>query len=324
MKKLLLATTALALSAGVASAQGVSLSGDARMGITYTSTPAPNMGKFRFDSRARVAFTLSGETDGGLAFGAWFRAHGAGDAASGNIGSNASYVFISGDFGRLEMGDTAGAVQSAVGDLHAVGYTGLGFQSDNTFIQRNFNGGVGNTGGTNVRYSYTMDGLSVFASVGQINTIGGMTNFAPALPLADLTARASMYGIGARYSFDGFTVGGGYEHFKAGTTSGGHMALAVSANFDDIEVRATAGRLTSDLASAAVSKNQMGVSVSGGFDATTVTAFVRRDFAKDTHYGIGASYDLGGGASLAGGIVRTRFNAPGNRTVADLGLNFSF
>lgn len=217
--------------------------------------------------------------------------------------------------------------QSAVGDLHAVGYTGLGFQSDNAFIQRNFNGGLGNTGGTNVRYSYTMDGLSVFASVGQINATGGMTNLGLAGGLnvpADAAARASMYGIGARYSFDGFTVGGGYEHFKAGTTSGGHMALAVSASFDDIEVRATAGRLTSDLANAAVSKNQMGVSVSGGFDATTVTAFVRRDFAKDTHYGLGASYDLGGGASLDGGIVRTRFNAPGNRTVADLGLNFRF
>ncbi|WP_439563477.1 porin, partial [Roseinatronobacter sp.] len=68
MKKLLLASTALVMSAGVASAQ-VALSGDARMGITYDNS---RDAKLQFSSRARVTFTLSGETDTGMAFGASF------------------------------------------------------------------------------------------------------------------------------------------------------------------------------------------------------------------------------------------------------------
>ncbi|MGL4413330.1 porin, partial [Roseinatronobacter monicus] len=90
MKKLLLATTALTLSAGVAAAD-VSLTGDARMGFIYDGDDV------NLTSRARVTFTLSGETDTGMAFGGSFRADNAAGAAAGTGGS----VFISGAFGRL-------------------------------------------------------------------------------------------------------------------------------------------------------------------------------------------------------------------------------
>ena len=57
MKRTLLITTLLALSAGSAMAD-VSLSGDGRMGLL--STDGGN--KFAFESRARVRFSLSSET----------------------------------------------------------------------------------------------------------------------------------------------------------------------------------------------------------------------------------------------------------------------
>ncbi len=86
------------------------------MGITYNSALNSNS-KLAFTNRARVTFTLTGETDGGLAFGGSFRADNAGGAAGGTAGS----VFISGDFGRIRMGDVDGAFTSLFGELAGVG-----------------------------------------------------------------------------------------------------------------------------------------------------------------------------------------------------------
>ena len=69
MKNFLLATTILVASAGFAVAE-ITLSGDARMGIVDNG----GVDGAVFSSRARVSFNMAGETDGGLAFGASFRA----------------------------------------------------------------------------------------------------------------------------------------------------------------------------------------------------------------------------------------------------------
>ena len=83
MKNTLLASTALVLSVGAAAAadftmadtghdHSITLSGDARMGIIYNRVEICTEGcvfsdyDARFTSRARVEFTGSGETDGGL------------------------------------------------------------------------------------------------------------------------------------------------------------------------------------------------------------------------------------------------------------------
>ena len=114
MKKLLIATTALVATAGVAAAE-VAVSGNGRMGVVY------NGEDLNFSSRIRVVFTLSGETDGGLSFGGSFRADNAGGAANGSAGE----IFISGAFGTIAMGDVVGAAEAVVGDLPEVGYTDL-------------------------------------------------------------------------------------------------------------------------------------------------------------------------------------------------------
>ena len=322
------------------------LSGDARMGIAFNDA-AEN--KFRFDSRMRARISFSGETDSGLAFGGNFRIDGAGGpggAASGNMGTTASQVFISGEFGRLSMGDVPGAVQGAVGDLHGVGLTGLGFVNENIFFQRDFNGGAFNSASTNALYTYSIDGFTVHASIGQLNAEFGNTNIgdliidalqegldpldpADALIIAEIDAlaaeRIDMAAIGARYEFDGFAIGAGYERAQIDDFTAGHGAIGVEGSFDMITVRATYGRAMNDLRGVFASNDQYGVSVSGSFDATTVNAYARRDFGKNEHFGIGASYDLGGGARLQGGVVRTSFDADvSSRTVADFGMGFSF
>ena len=80
MKKVLFATTALVATAGVASAE-VALTGFAEMGITggdnafgdtYSSgatNPPVDDVNTNLHTDIGVTFTLSGETDGGLAFG---------------------------------------------------------------------------------------------------------------------------------------------------------------------------------------------------------------------------------------------------------------
>ncbi len=114
--KHLLATTAILLTAGIASAE-VTTTGTARMGIVdgFDSDAA-------FSSRFRVIFTASGESDTGFAFGATVRND---QSGVGNEANNDSSVYISGSFGKLSMGDVDGAAAAAVGQVSGVGYTGL-------------------------------------------------------------------------------------------------------------------------------------------------------------------------------------------------------
>jgi outer membrane protein OmpU len=58
-------------------------------------------------------------------------------------------------------------------------------------------------------------------------------------------------------------------------------------------------------------------------DAMALTAFYsdREELGGSAAYGLGASYDLGGGASVVGGYVQ---NQTTDDSAFDLGLSFSF
>ncbi|MBR3369257.1 MAG: porin [Rhodobacteraceae bacterium] len=363
MKKLLLASTALVMTAGAAAAQ-VNLSGEARMGIAYdngiangTVASPNNTAKLQFTSRIRVTFSMSGETDSGLAFGASIRGDQFAAGNAGNTGMTGGTVFIDGAFGRLTFGDTAGAARAAVGDLYAVGLTGVGDLHEMGYLDRTYSvGGYTSVNRrTAVLYQYTLDNFSFYASLGQqrrtTGVVGGVfTN----------TARNTdeLAAIGVKYSIDGFTLSAGYEMSEGKFTntaapatnnkiSASHLIIGAEYAMDNFKVKAIAGQVGGDLGTylgndANSRRTQYGLSVSGEFDATTVTAFVNRGF-RSTDYGIGASYDLGGGAKLVGGVSRQgsagaqaavagaggvgafpAAAARSTRTRADLGLNFSF
>lgn len=303
MKTLLLATTVLATTAGFAAAE-VSLSGDARMGIVYDDALD---NEFSFDSRARVTFNLSGETDGGLAFGASFRADNAAGANEGLDGA----VFLSGAFGTISMGDVSSAAENAVGDLAEVGYTGFSAFGGVLLPDGSLDGALGNemhfptTGFDEMAlYEYSTGALTFYASIGQPSV--GQNSFS----------------VAARYEADTYAFALGYEDLEDEVTQ---VIGSAEATFSNVTVKAIYGAISGrgDF----LDVDQYGLSASYTMDAVTVDGFWRTTDVSNginvDSYGIGATYDLGGGASVEGGIGEVSDDTDSNM-IADLGVNFEF
>lgn len=315
MKKVLIASTALILVAGAAAAE-VKVSGSARMGVVYDGSDAA------FSSRVRIVFDGSGETDGGLAFGASMRA----DQAGGNGATNATYidpgvdgvagtgddvvksvsagstgttngdstVFISGAFGKLTMGDTGNAVDSLLGQVSGAGYGPYDAVQEIAFVSRDVTG---------ASYEYSAGALTFVLGLGQ--------------PTDDtlVDTNDDFYSAAVKYKAGSYSVGLGYE--KNDTNSA--VTLVGSATFGAATVKAKA--VQQDVAA---DDTAYALSVDYAMGATTLTAFManNRNFAAgsgDDTMGIGAAYDLGGGAALKGAI-----QDDGTNTIADLGVTFSF
>ena len=260
MKKLLLASTALVMSAGVAAAD-VALSGDAWMGLGYDDTAADEV---QMISRARVLFTLSGETSTGLAFGASFRADNAGAAAGGTAGS----VFIEGEFGKLSMGDVSSGLEATWFRTRHIGVLENAGGSRATAL------GAGNLPAA--LYEYSIDGFKFAVSAGQF------------------ASGAQSYAVGASYTMDGYGIALGYENDGGGNE---HILVSGQVNFDPVSIRAFAGQLRNG-----ATQEQYGIDIHASFDDIGVQLRAKEDFAGNTHIGAGVTYDLGGGAMLGASV----------------------
>ena len=314
MKKILLATSILAATTGYAAAE-VAVSGTGRMGIVYDGNDV------QFSSRARVIFDLSAESDNGLSFGASFRADQAG-GANGDTDMSAGTIWVSGGFGKLAMGDVVSAGEAALGDLSAVGYTGLGDLTDIPYI----NGDDGNDfDGTGALYSY---------SAGAIGFHLGLTDGADN-SAATADADAS-YSVGVSYGTDAYSVALAYLAGQPGNDQAEEIILGGSTTFGAAKVKAYYADFSDTLVDVdgngtfdGAADKSFGLSVDYSMDATTLTAFVRRDEGTDAAavdrsfdtFGLGVAYDLGGGAALKAGVVDTDYN---DDTIADLGITMSF
>ena len=280
MKKVLFGTTALVLSAGVAAAD-ITLNGNGRMGVenVYDSDAGGFSDDLTFESRIRINFAASGETDGGLSFGGSLASDDSGD--TGTAGS----VFIEGSFGKLSMGDVDGAAEQATGDVSGVGFACLGCLNESSYIA---NGDL-----PNALYEYSMGDLAIYASAGQQEA-------------------NDKFAVGASYSFGDFTVGLGYE--SADNQADDHVIGALSAAFGDATAKVVYGEL-GDL-------TQVRASLDYVMGATTATVFYADDEISNIEaWGIGASYDLGGGASLKGGYVAEDIT---DTDGMDFGITMSF
>jgi len=392
MKQILLASTALVAFAGAAAAE-VAISGSGRMGMVYDKSilndnivivngdaKRTSDAGFRFDSRVRVAFTLTQETDAGVTFGGSIRAD---NASAGNNGKGGS-VFMSGAFGKLSMGDVDGAAESAVGNLSGVGYTGLGDFNEAFYLQQgnsdlDSNEELSAFALPAALYEYTTGAASFYFSIGNPGGIGikadafnindddgvNIGNYEVSDAVVD-----QAYGIGAKYSVDNYSFGVGYESIDIsgiltdfgddgvkgaikdtagpdgldGTDDDTFAAdsddtesefnntldnwiLGGSATWGGFTVKAQYGEGSGDN----LELTQYGISGDYTFDAYTVTAFWRsvevktlddvsaRDYQP---FGLGVSYDLGGGASVAAGVVDPDILGEDYR--ADVGVNFNF
>ncbi len=178
MKNVLFASTALAALAigSAASAQGITLFGDARLGLGYNIN---NDGSVQGDddvravSRVRFGVNMAGETDSGISFGATIRADNAAGGQGGSLGQTAGNVFVSGSWGTLTFGDTAGADENWVGDLPGnLSLTGLGDLNETFFISNggSFGDDVANNFASNpnarptIRYDFDIAGFGISVS----------------------------------------------------------------------------------------------------------------------------------------------------------------
>ncbi|MCR8724947.1 porin [Frigidibacter sp. ROC022] len=295
MKKILLASAALVSLTGAAMAE-VAVSGDGRMGIIYDGTD------WDFTSRIRITFTATGETDGGLAFGGSVRADNAGvtgctDFVAGDCGSltkggvagAGGSVYISGAFGKLSMGDVDSAAEAAIGQVSGVGLTGLGDMNEIGYL------GAGASDSDPVLlYTYSSGDFTVYAS------------------LSDGNPNES-YGVAFKYAPGNYSVSLGYED----NTTDSQIVVGGSATFGDATISAVYS--SHDLAN----MDEYALSLDYVFGAATVTAFYHGvdNAANDNFYGLGASYDLGGGASIVGGVVSGDNMAD---PIMDFGISMTF
>jgi outer membrane protein OmpU len=314
MKKLLLASSALVLVAGAASAE-ITLSGSARMGLTYSDVN--NVTTNKFSSRVRIVFTASGETDTGLTFGASMRADQNGGNADGTANGD-STVFISGAFGKLTMGDVSGAADALVGQTSGVGYGPNDGLQEIDFI---------GTTKTAVYYEYSTGGFTFGLGAGQLDTALNQMNVGVKYVAGDYSIALAWETKDAQPAVAAVPAVPGNPGTAAIAAAPAEdlISLGASAKFGAATLKARVS--DSDLAG---KDTTWSLSVDYVTGATTITAFYT-DFGNtkvalnDTqHIGIGAAYDLGGGATVAGGIVQQRNSVAVDNTFADIGLKFSF
>lgn len=353
MKQILFASTALAaLAIGGAASAEVALFGDARLGAGYKVDNDGDVLDTDDDiqaiSRVRFGVQMTGESDAGITFGATIRADNAinGEGLDDNRGfsnQRAGSVFVSGAFGTLTFGDIDEAHQFHVGDLPELGLTGLGFFNELPYLGNrggipdgrdeqsdpdDFDAGV--SGGNyrpTVRYDYSFAGLGVSISTG---------------------SQLDSYAVGASYTFDfggsSITAGGGYFNGEANAVdpvSG--LSEATEADQWVVGAQGTFGGFNAQVNYSTAEVDGEGdlETVGAGLGTTLgmfgVNAFYHRLLENplgeddDDAYGVDMTVDLGGGAAIRGGVVRTFSVFQGDdaddtesETIADFGISLAF
>ena len=288
MKKILLTTTALTMLAGAAAAD-ISLSGSGRIGIVSTGGATNVTHRFRINANA------SGETDGGLTFGAYVRLNMNGGAV-GAIG--APRLYIGNGMATLTVGNAGGAISQA-GNIWGCGIGFTGSCADMAAGGNAFNWvthSSGAAGASVVRLDFALGSANISISGGSAS--GGAAND------TEIAANFNMgtASVGVGYDAGTGATGGTLLNvsFGAGSaTIGGHIAMSngTTGYMGTIKTAMGAGSLYAGF----------GNQLNGGATATQAAYFV--------------SYKqpLGGGAN-ASVSVRSVAGA----VTTDAGITFGF
>ncbi len=264
MKKVLLATTALALSAGVASAE-ISLSGDGYVGMSGTTDD------LNYDSRFNATINGSIESESGVSVAARMRIR---SEETGVAAVSEPRFDVTAGAVTLSFGNTASAIV-ARSNPYGSCVGNLGDYCGTSVWGSDFDSNDGNNNATDrVRLDYAAGDFSVSVS-GQLD--GG----------EDLE-----FGVSAAMS--GVNVNVGYKMDDATDAA---YAIDVSGAFGSANV----GLRYDDAGAADAVATLYGNTTMG---ATTLSAFVNNsDDADVLAWGAGASYDLGGGVAIGGAIA---------------------
>lgn len=341
MKKALLATTALVLSAGVAAAD-VTISGYGRTGIIYYENTAAQdtlgLNETQVASRLRMNLDASTETDSGVEFGARFRLQW--NQGEDTTGSNPAKIWARAQGLTVEVGNVDTAMDSA-GLIYA---TDLGsYDRSGAF-------------GPRVGYSAFAGGYYAYAAQ-DYDSENNRVGVAATYSFGDLTVRASYvnpdqasdlgigeekeFGISADYTWDNrLELSGAYTANAGGVDGrdifflGARYAVLDNAriglnyaNADDYAVSATGG----DGGLSTSSANSFGqtFAIYGDYTLadglTNIEAYVANNDGDwpgketDNAFGIGVNYDLGG-ARLGASIHRDYSEL----VSVDAGVRFEF
>lgn len=301
MKKVLFTTTALVASASFAAAE-VSLSGYAEMGLVGGDAI-----DLQFHQDLDVTFSMSGESDGGLTFGASVDIDET-TAGTNNSDDHGTSVFISGAFGTLTLGDTDGAFDKALTE------TGMGSAiADDHTTHAGYNGNSGLDGsgdGQVLRYDYSFGDFAVAISAEQGDTDTSTTTGANLLIEND----DAIFGIGASFGTD-----------LGGTAIGVGLGYQTQGNVDIMGVSLSAGIAGFDVVvnyrDHSVAGDSYGIGLGYTMDAVSVSANYGENAAGVAGYGATVNYDLGGGATVMAGYGDSDV---ANSATYSLGLGLSF
>ena len=326
MKKLLIASTALVATAGMAAAD-ITMSGYAEIGMTDNGGAVG----MEMHSDMDVTFKLSGASDNGLTFGASIDL----DEVSGGIASTGGphAVHVSGAFGTLTMGDTDGALDKANAEVASL--TSI---SDNHTAHAGYNGGAGLDSGDILRYDTTAAGFGISASIGQ----------------SDVAVANDVMGYGITTTLGTVAVSAAYQAdnvqditaVSAKTTVGG---LTITANYSEATMTDTAAVAAVAAAEVVGAPDTVAVTAVDAFGnsyehtglglAYTVSGvnlsanFGQYDYDDGSQadgYGLAANYSLGGGATVmvgygSGNARATAATAQaGDVSTFSVGLGLSF
>jgi len=276
MKKVLLATTALTMSASVAFAE-VKISGYAEMGI---AGGANLLDGTQFHQDVEVSFGMSTETDSGLTFGANI------DLDETDVTSwehSGTTVYMKGSFGNLTMGDTDGAFDFAMTE------TGMGTaMTDDHTSHAGYSGNSGHDGtydGQVLRYDYSF----------------GQAAVAVSLEMDDRTESVSVAGSGDNVVGIGATFDAGVAKIGVGYQDDGSdqiMGVSVSGEASGFQYVANYSDLDTD-----------GTHMGLGLGYTTGALMLHANYGvfedsagvETDGFGAAVNYDLGGGAVVMAG-----------------------
>lgn len=352
MKKVLFASTALIATASVAAAE-VKLSGYGRFGIGYmenrtaevtnfvttasggvaagtgtgTATSTAAVQTIDSDSTilvSRFRLNIDGiaETDGGVRFEARVRLQADEDASNGEANAaglnGARFSVIYGGL-RVDAGNVAGAfdnlanyygnepgLENFIGQYSGVDYSFLGYSSTGS-------------GSNAVFFQYAVGDFAFGASYDQatVGTFQGQT------------VDGDRWDISATYTFNNITAAVAYGETKANAAVGSDKqsltVLTLGGEWGDFS--GTLFVADDNTVDDATDGTAYGLSAAYNVGSATTLTFAYGDGNADSdtqQYGIGAIYDLGGGASLRGGIGQSKVGDGDSSVRADFGAQFNF
>ncbi|WP_050525156.1 porin [Pseudorhodobacter ferrugineus] len=336
MKKILIATTALVATAGVAAAD-VTLSGYGRFGMDHNSGATSPATQTRINSRFRLNFDATTETDAGVTFGARVRLQQSSGSSFNGIAASSTLGTVSATNGAslnaAQFSATYQGFRMEVGNANtAIDSVALMYNSEIGYLDRGFGDPIGGFQAySSTPYSADLTGedgasgrMGVFASY----KLGAGTVRASYInPNQNVIASGRVLkaetSISADYNFGQFTVAGAYADNAAFADNASSLFLGAEYA---VMPNANVGLLYfQDDSGVAGVANQDRVTIYGNYkmDAMTFKGYIADDNKvgnlTDTAFGVGMDYDLGG-ARLAADIHRN-YNKD---TIVGLGVRFNF